>query len=62
MAVTSKKAKERLAYPPMTIYVEDELREWFQKHATTYDNGQPVSVANVIRKVLRDYKAKIERK
>jgi hypothetical protein len=62
--MATPKAKKRLEYPPMTIYVEDDLREWLKKHAERLaaKEGQPISVANIIRRVLRQYRDQLETK
>jgi hypothetical protein len=48
----------------MTVYVEDDLREWLKKHAERLaaKEGQPVSAANVIRRILRQYRDQVEAK
>jgi hypothetical protein len=62
--MVTKNANKTLNYPPMTIYVEEELRNWFKKHAAQVSQreGQPISSANIIRTVLRQYRDKIEAK
>jgi hypothetical protein len=55
---------QKLEFTPVTVYLRPEDHDWFKQHAVklSSDEGQPVSMANVVRRVLMHYREKIERK
>ena len=61
MATT--KALKRLEFIPVTVYIKPEDHEWFKKHADQLSSreGQPVSMTNVVRRALIEYRKKNEK-
>ena len=58
----NKKKVNSLSFPPMTVYVEKELRNWFKQraaHLSTIE-GRPNNASNLVRDAMREYKQRIE--
>jgi hypothetical protein len=62
--VVTKNAKKKLAYTAVTVYLDPDDHQWFKQHAidTSREEGQPISMTNVVRRVLMQYREKVERK
>jgi hypothetical protein len=61
--VATKKAVKKLEFIPVTVYIKPEDHEWFKKHADQLSSqeGQPVSMTNVVRRALVEYRKKLEK-
>lgn len=62
--VATKKAKSKLENIPVTIYLDPDDHAWTKKHAEqlSVEERGPVSMTGVIRKALRLYREKTDRK
>ena len=61
--MATKKAVKKLEFIPVTVYIKPEDHEWFKKHADQLSSqeGQPVSMTNVVRRALVEYRKKLEK-
>lgn len=50
--------KDNLRNKQVTVYLDDEIREWLNDKAEAESKvrGEPVSVSEVLRKILRELK------
>lgn len=62
--MVNRSEKRKLEFKPVTVYLKPEDHEWFKQHASdiSHEEGQPISMTNVVRRVLSQYKEKQERK
>jgi len=60
--VATKDARKKLEFTPVTIYLTPDDHSWFKRHAEdiSHEEGQPVSMTNVVRRVLLQYREKVE--
>jgi hypothetical protein len=61
--MVKKTDKSKLEFQPVTVYLKPEDHAWFKQHATdlSHAEGQAISMTNVVRRVLKQYKEKQER-
>jgi hypothetical protein len=64
MAMTTKKARKTLQFKAVTIYLSEEQHQWLKDHAEKLERerNQPYKMAGLVRDIVQDHIAKIERK
>ena len=60
--VATKDAKKKLKFKPVTVYLTPDDHSWFKRHAedVSHEEGQPISMTNIVRRVLVQYRNKVE--
>jgi hypothetical protein len=60
--MATKKKVNNLSFPPMTVYVERDLQDWFRTRAKHIEalEGRPNNASNLVRDAMREYKQRIE--
>ena len=60
--VTTKDARKKLEFKPVTVYLAPDDHSWFKRHAedVSHEEGQPVGMTNIVRRVLVQYRNKVE--
>src|SRR5215475_12293159 len=59
IGMATPSAKSKLTYPPRTVYIEDDLWEWLQKHGEQVgreEQGEPIKTAQIVRRILREHR------
>ena len=52
----------KLAFKATTVYLDSNDLAWLQRHAAQLqvEEGQPISMTNIVRRVLRQYRDRVE--
>jgi hypothetical protein len=61
--MVKRSERPKLEFKPVTVYLKPEDHDWFKQHAAdiSHREGQAISMTNVVRRVLSQYKEKQER-